>query len=96
MFSHIENEKDRKKVKNYINSEGKVAFWPAKRKFQLMLIDYVNNQIPSDKTFSEKEINSLLKEYLAIDDYVLIRRELIELGYLTRKADGSCYSKVSA
>ena len=50
---------------------------------------------PAD--FSEKEINEKLEVWvinvghIQFMDHVTLRRRLIDMGYLTRKADGSCY-----
>ena len=41
------------------------------------------------KKYTEKELNTILVE--SFDDYVTIRRYLIEYGFLDRKKDGSRY-----
>jgi hypothetical protein len=50
------------------------------------------------KEYTEKEINKTLKSWLANVgssmknmDHVSLRRQLVELGYLKRNSDGSCY-----
>lgn len=43
----------------------------------------------SGRRYGEKEVNGILQE--VYDDYVTLRRYLIEHGFLDRKPDGSQY-----
>lgn len=42
-----------------------------------------------NKKYSEVEVNEILKP--VYDDFVLLRRYLIDYKFLTREKDGSCY-----
>lgn len=68
---------------------GGLTKFPPKEKQRLVVIREIANSIDCQTTYSEKELNELLKEIH--DDYVLIRRYLIEYGFLDRTADGSEY-----
>ena len=55
----------------------------------LMALQEIAKNFKRDRIYGEKEVNEILK---AIDDdYVTLRRYLIEHGYLNRKPDGSQY-----
>ncbi|MFZ7103251.1 MAG: DUF2087 domain-containing protein [Peptococcaceae bacterium] len=49
----------------------------------------IADKLQGDRIYSEKEVNRILKS--VNDDYVTVRRYLIEYGYLDRKPDGSQY-----
>lgn len=63
--------------------------FPPKEKQRLVVLREISRQFESGHIYSEKELNQLLKGIY--DDYVMIRRYLIEYGFLDRKADGSEY-----
>lgn len=69
--------------------DGRLVKFPLKEKQRLIVIREILKAIEDDKTYDEKEMNALLSAYY--EDYVLIRRYLIEYGFLDRKADGSEY-----
>ncbi|WP_432353728.1 DUF2087 domain-containing protein [Sporosarcina sp. A2] len=69
-------------------SEGLTKF-PPKEKQRLVVLRGIVNLIDGQTTYSEKELNELLNR--VHDDYVLIRRYLIDYGFLDRTADGSEY-----
>lgn len=63
--------------------------FPPKEKQRLVVLRAIANRFNSEKIYGEKEVNQILND--AFDDYVLLRRYLIEYGFLDRKADGSKY-----
>ncbi|MBN1971541.1 MAG: DUF2087 domain-containing protein [Candidatus Delongbacteria bacterium] len=85
-------EEDRKYTQLFDN-DGKIARWPSKRKYQLMLINHMATKVPADKDFIEREVNEIIKAEITIDDFVLFRREMIEQKVLNRTADGKTYRK---
>ncbi|WP_312096427.1 DUF2087 domain-containing protein [Niallia sp.] len=69
--------------------DGVLSKFPIKQKQKLMVLREIANRLEEQESFSEKELNQLLMTIY--EDYVLIRRYLIEYGFLDRKADGSLY-----
>jgi hypothetical protein len=55
----------------------------------LMALQEICKQFENARVYKEKEINEILKDYY--DDYVTLRRYLIEHEFLERKPDGSQY-----
>ena len=47
-----------------------------------------------DKVYTEKEINALIKSRISFDDYVTIRRDLYDFGYLDRLENGTAYKRL--
>lgn len=44
-------------LKNFLDEEGRVKQWPAKRVAQLEVIEYIANKFPEGSQFSEAELN---------------------------------------
>lgn len=68
-----------------------ITIYPSKRKKQWALLYMIAQDFNMDQTYTEKEINEILKTYYT--DYVRIRRDLIDYQFLTRTKDGSIYKK---
>lgn len=85
---NITQEEQAKVVQKYF-SDGLLTKFPSKEKQRLIVLREIFQQLKVDHVYDEKELNHELKGYF--EDYVLIRRYLIEYGFLDRKADGSQY-----
>lgn len=82
-----------KKLENFLNCNGVITRWPAKLSNRLMCLEYIASKLEEHKTYSENEINHLIKEWQCFDDYILVRRELIDYGFLTKKNNDTDYKK---
>jgi len=69
---------------------GPLASFPKKEKRKLAVLRHISTSFKRGARYSEKEVNDLLKAYWD-DDYVTLRRYLIEYGFLDRMEDGSAY-----
>ena len=67
----------------------KLRTFATKEKRKLVILRRIVREIDKDKNYTEKELNSLLKEIY--DDFVTLRRYLIEYGFMDRSRDGSSY-----
>lgn len=81
---------------NYLDEQGRVKEWPGrqKRQAQRALRDYLASKIPSGQKFTEAEINALLNAWHVFGDPALLRRELIEAGWLKRTRGGKTYWRI--
>ncbi|MBD8006720.1 DUF2087 domain-containing protein [Bacillus norwichensis] len=68
---------------------GRLRNFPPKEKQRLIILREIAGRFERDRFYTENEINGILKDIY--DDYILIRRYLIEYGFLERKSDGSQY-----
>ncbi|MED4353649.1 DUF2087 domain-containing protein [Schinkia azotoformans] len=68
---------------------GRLTQFPPKEKQRLIIIREIKGKFEKDRIYTEKEINQILEDIHA--DYALIRRYLIEYGFIERKSDGSQY-----
>lgn len=88
---NITEEEQEKTVRKYFEDqqEAKLKKFPLKEKQRLIILREIIKHIDNDKTYSEKALNDILIPIY--EDYVLIRRLLIEYGFIDRKDDGSEY-----
>ncbi len=63
--------------------------WPKRQKEKLVLLRRIAELFEPVRRYKEKEVNAILLPVW--DDYVTIRRYLIEYRFLDRKPDGSEY-----
>ncbi|WP_169732337.1 DUF2087 domain-containing protein [Cohnella thermotolerans] len=80
----IKNEKLRKSVlSNFFENNGRLKHLPSKLKKRLIVLEYLTNQLDTAKTYSELELNEIIKAYH--DDYATIRRELFIHKFVNRE-----------
>lgn len=63
--------------------------FPPKEKQRLVVLRGIVKYLDSERIYDEKELNQILQTLY--DDYVIVRRFLIEYGFIDRKTDGSQY-----
>jgi hypothetical protein len=69
--------------------EGLLRTTDMKEKNRIVVLEQLAARFDKEKLYSEKEVNEILKE--ASEDFVILRRYLIEYGFMDRKQDGSQY-----
>jgi len=69
--------------------DGPLDMFPHKEKKRVAILRHLVNYFEADKNYTEKEVNAVLKQFY--HDYVLLRRYLIEYGFMDRTPDGSSY-----
>jgi hypothetical protein len=80
-------------IRNFVDSQGRLRQWPAKRRLQLASLDMLAAQFEDDVVYTEREVNGLLNLHHTFGDAALLRRELFERGHLGRTRDGQQYWK---
>ena len=83
---------DRKVVKNYSYPDGRLKDIPLQMKKLVAILRYVVRDFKFDVEYTEKEVNEILEKYHI--DYALLRRELVEFGFMAREDGGGKYWRV--
>ena len=78
-------------LRNFLDGDGKLTAFPAKRKMKLYALLYLAQKIPADTDFTEREINDILLDWHTFADPATLRRELYDYGFLDRSRDGKVY-----
>ncbi len=78
-------------LKNYFQAgvDGPLRSFPKKEKRKIAILKQLVQRFEPTRRYAEKEVNEILKA--AFDDYVTLRRYLIEYGFMDRCPDGSLY-----
>jgi hypothetical protein len=71
-------------------SGAKLTHLPAKQKKLIVILRWLATLFQLDRMYTEAEVNAILK-YVYEEDYVSLRRDLIDLGYLRRERGGGKY-----
>ncbi|MFD2043597.1 DUF2087 domain-containing protein [Ornithinibacillus salinisoli] len=87
----ITNAEKEKVLSTYFNQglDGPLQSFPSKEKRKIIILQHIITKFDVNKTYSEPEINETLKQIY--DDFVTLRRYLIEYGFMERNKDCSQY-----
>lgn len=69
--------------------DGPLESFPLKEKKRVAILRHILKFFEPDKKYSEKEVTAILSPIYG--DYALLRRQLIEHGFMDRTPDGSSY-----
>lgn len=90
MFDYNELEKQSVLEKYFSDSKKlNLVRFPKKQKQKYLCLLWIITLFSKDRTYTEKEVNSILKE--VHQDYVMIRRYLVDYQLIDREKDGSGY-----
>ena len=82
-------ENQLKLVSHYIQADGSLKMIPSQTKKIKIILAYLIMAFEFDVHYSEREVNEILKKYNP--DTAILRRYLVDYGYLARERDGSRY-----
>ena len=71
--------------------KGKLIRLPSKRKKKIFALVWLAEHIPSNRIYTEKEFNDLLKELHTFNDPATLRRELYDHYLINRSQNGTKY-----
>lgn len=80
-----------KGIENFIDQKGKIKIWPSKSAVKLEVIKYLADKFDKNYIYNEKEVNKIIEDWHTFNDYFLLRRALIDWGFMSRTRDGSKY-----
>lgn len=67
--------------------------WPGRRKDQELVLLRLSRCFTAGQSYSEPQVNQILKNHIRIRDHVFFRRELVDLDLLQRTNTGSEYMR---
>ena len=78
-------------LNRYFGSDNQVLIknFPAKEKKKIIIMQKLMDDFEANKQYTEKEVNGILERYY--DDFVTVRRYLIQYGFMDRSSDGAHY-----
>lgn len=85
----ITPEERNKVLTTYFTEEGCLSSLPSKEKRKVIVLTKIVERFDTSKNYSEAAVNEILQ--LVNEDYVTLRRYLIEYGFMNRTKDGKSY-----
>ena len=79
------------RLENFLDSEGRLKQFPAKRSAKLPALAYLAGKFEKDRKYTEREVNELLGRWHTFGDPATLRRELYDARFIDRESDGSAY-----
>lgn len=79
------------KLARFLDDEGKLKQLPSKRTVRDLAYAYLADKFEFDRDYTETDVNGILSSWHTFGDYFILRREMVEGGWLCRLRDGSRY-----
>lgn len=83
-----------RRLLRHFDPAGALIRWPGKFSEQQSCLWVLWSRLPARETMTEKQVNGHLTTQHRFGDHVLIRRELVDGGWLTRTRDGTEYRRM--
>jgi hypothetical protein len=80
-------------VRRYANHHGKINQLPVRMNDREIVLRYIAHQLPITP-MTEPQINAAILVHVAFDDYATTRRDMVDLGFVLRTADGRMYQRI--
>nr|WP_208927181.1 DUF2087 domain-containing protein [Enterococcus rotai] len=77
----------------FFGENGMLKVIPKKNKFKVEIFNIIIAKFEEDVIYTEKEVNLILKGFY--HDYAILRRYLVDYGFLSRDSYGTEYMKIS-
>jgi len=84
-----------KELSGLLDEDGKVKAWPKKQARKSAVLAYLATKFEDNRSYTEKEVNTILDNWHLFNDYFILRRGLIEAHLLSRDIYGREYRKVT-
>lgn len=82
-------------LKKFLDADGRVARWPTRKGDRLvgqqLVLEYLITKFEPHRTYTEREINDILRQWHTFEDWATLRREMFERRMLGRTPDGRQY-----
>lgn len=89
------DERERLNRHRLLDADGHLVRWPTKRPQRELALRYLSGCFAPNQIYAEVDVNEILKRWHTFDDWALLRRELVDRGYLSRDAAGREYRVAS-
>lgn len=80
--------------RRYFDESGRLHRWPKKHSHREACLWVMWSRLPARQCWSETEVNERLRSQERLGDHLLLRRALVDGGWLVRTDDGGEYRRV--
>lgn len=83
-----------RRTARHFDGHGRMVRWPGKHSERQLCLWVLWSRLPARQTMTEKQVNDALAAQHLFGDHALLRRELVDGGWLHRTRDGSAYGRL--
>ena len=80
-------------IDRFLNNNDQLVTWPKKHADKLQVLMYMCSKFECKTTYTEKQVNDIIKQWHTFQDWPLLRRGMIDLGLMTRDIEGHAYMR---
>ncbi|MCU0476636.1 MAG: DUF2087 domain-containing protein [Anaerolineae bacterium] len=82
-------------LSKFMDAEGRITRWPTRKGERLfgqqLVVEYLITKFEAGRTYTEREVNDILRQWHTFEDWAILRREMFERDLLGRTPDGRRY-----
>lgn len=82
------------KVSRHFDAEGVLLRWPSKNSLQPLCLWALWARMEPGRDYADRENTDLLNAWASFGDHALLRRSMVDMGYVTRTPDGRTYRRI--
>jgi hypothetical protein len=82
------------KVSRHFDSRGVLLRWPSKNSLQPLCLWALWARMEPGCDYTDRENTDLLNAWASFGDHALLRRAMVDMGYVTRTPDGRIYRRI--
>lgn len=82
------------KVSRHFDADGVLLRWPARNSLQPLCLWALWARMEPGRDYSDRENTELLNAWASFGDHALLRRALVDMGYVERTKDGRQYRRI--
>lgn len=84
-------EVQKKNIAIFLDESAKIKQLPAPNKTKLLVIEYLTGKFEQGRIYTEKEVNEIINQWHTFHDYFILRRLLVDYGFMERTPSGDKY-----
>jgi hypothetical protein len=82
------------KVSRHFDADGVLLRWPSKNSLQPLCLWVLWARMEPGRDYADRENTELLNAWASFGDHALLRRSMVDMGYVTRTPDGRTYRRI--
>ena len=89
-------KKKKVNIKAFLDDEGRIKQLPVPGRTLKPVLLYLAEKFETGRIYGEKEVNEQINKWHTFGDYFILRRLMVDYGFMARKRDGSAYWREEA
>ena len=80
-----------REIRPFLDESVRLRQWPSRHKVKRMAVALLAQRFEAAREYSEREVNATLMDGHTFADWALLRRNLVDWGFMSRESDCSRY-----